>query len=333
MSLHLVKSEGINLSHTRLITVATADYLDKVLVLFQTARLRESSLSLTLILADCTPARAQLAQAILGPDVDILTSDDLKIAYLENMRLYYSALEFCSALKVLSLAHFASKGEDCLYLDPDTVMFDSFCSELGASSKEILISPHTFTSYPADQDGPQDLDLVTSGPVNGGIIWVRGYEEEKSNDAVKWLVSHTRHRWFVSPQHGMYADQHWLSLLPYFFSEQTDFFSDLGINVAYWNLHERQLTRESSSGRIYLQSGESLKVFHFSGFDSTRIDKISRHSHRTFDPSTTRVLSEMSAEYKASLEKVGSVSSSFVGDLRFSTKKTAHRMRLARRTM
>ena len=59
----------------------------------------------------------------------------------------------------------------------------------------------------------------------------------------------------------MFTDQRWVDFAPSFFDHFI--LKDPTYNVAYWNLHERDL--EWTDGR-YLVNGQPLTFFHFSGF-------------------------------------------------------------------
>jgi hypothetical protein len=72
---------------------------------------------------------------------------------------------------------------------------------------------------------------------------------------------------------GFFVDQKWINLVPCLFNE-IHILRNPGCNVAYWNLHERFLTRESTG---YVVNGNSaLTFFHYSGYSPSRPDQLSR---------------------------------------------------------
>jgi len=72
-----------------------------------------------------------------------------------------------------------------------------------------------------------------------------------------------------------FVDQAWLSSLPFVFHDLTYLSRHPGLNVAYWNLDERHLTR---SDETILVNGYPLLFFHFSGYDRTNPTFLSKHS-------------------------------------------------------
>ena len=75
---------------------------------------------------------------------------------------------------------------------------------------------------------------------------------------------------------GYFVDQRWFDLAPGFLSDLA-IVRDPQYNLAYWNLHERQL--EYTDG-IYSVDGRPLGFFHFSGFDPAHPPVLSRHQDR-----------------------------------------------------
>jgi glycosyltransferase involved in cell wall biosynthesis len=64
------------------------------------------------------------------------------------------------------------------------------------------------------------------------------------------------------PQHNAWGDQRWLDPVPVMFP--TDIVHDVGVQVADWNLHARDLTAD------HQVDGRALRTFHFRGFDPAR---------------------------------------------------------------
>lgn len=311
----------------RLLTVATASYLDQVLVLLGSLRRHHPELQPTVLLADCSRRGLPPICEALGPDVDVLCCDDLGLGYLDEMRGYYTALEFCSSLKVLGSAHILLNEEQCLFLDPDMVVFGSLREAVLEQPGEVVASCHTFSPYPDDSAAPSDLELCLSGHVNGGVLMTR--RGPSGTTALDWLAKKARTEWFVAPHLGMYADQQWLSAVPYFFRERTTIISDRGVNVAYWNLHERPLRKNRSDASISLADAGPLRLMHYSGFPMPPEGRLSKHSSRRFDCETEKILAELVAEYAASLTAARNAVGHLRGDLGFSALSLAQRMQIA----
>lgn len=310
----------------RLLTVATANYLNFVDVLFNSVRRVHPELRLTVLLADCSPHVLGAVRDAMGAEVDVLCCADLGFDFLEDMRTYYTALEYCSALKVLGSSHILQKEENCLFLDPDMVVLDSLSEEVLAQEGEIIVCCHTFSPYPQDGDSPNDLQLCWAGQLNGGVLLSR--RGPQGTPAIDWLVEKTKFNWFVAPEFGMYADQQWLSALPYLFRDRTVVVSDPGVDVAYWNLHERPL-RQSASDGVKMLAGGPLRLMHFSGFKMASGGRLTQHSTRKFDNETEVILSDMLVDYEKKLSISYARLGHLTGDLLFSSQPLAERMQLA----
>lgn len=309
----------------RLLTVATADYIYWAAVMFAHARRVHPEWRPTLLVADVSSSALKPVRGALGPDVDVLGCDDLGFDFLSDMRAYYGPLEFCSALKVLGSAYVLRNEAECLFLDPDMLILDSLRDTVLGCAGDIVVSSHTFAPFPADGAAPDDLELCLTGHINGGVFLTR--RSEKGLAALDWLVACTRYQWFVAPSLGMYADQQWFSSLFYFFREHTRLIEDRGINVAYWNLHERQLRAEN--GRIMLATGEPLRLMHFSGFSIPSGGALTKHSCRRFDHETELVLARLIRDYEVELTDARNRLGHLHGDLKFCTDPLPVRLQRA----
>ena len=95
-------------------------------------------------------------------------------------------------------------------------------------------------------------------------------------------------------QEGYHVDQRWVDWATCFVD--IDVVRDPGLNVAYWNLHERTVEGSSRYEINYIKSKKyELRFFHFSGFIGPSVDKISRHCTRKF--SETPALNEVLGNY------------------------------------
>jgi hypothetical protein len=66
-----------------------------------------------------------------------------------------------------------------------------------------------------------------------------------------------------------FVDQKWMDVLASMFPGQVEALRHPGINLSYWNLPYRKLTRE---GEAYYVNGAPLKAIHFSGVGVGRIN-------------------------------------------------------------
>ena len=76
-----------------------------------------------------------------------------------------------------------------------------------------------------------------------------------------------------------------------------------GYNTAYWNLHDRAVTRDAD-GR-FRTGGEPLAFYHFSGFDPNNPSALSKHSDRFTWASAGGASRELFEEFRVRLLAAG----------------------------
>jgi len=306
----------------RLFTVATISYMHQAEVMIASVRAHHPDLKVSIIVPDINNATRQELQRVIGPDVELLNPADLGFGNLKLIKKYYSALEYCSAMKVVGLEYFLRNGEDTIFLDPDVLVIHSLDEGLFNLPGDVLLSPHTLKPYPNDLDVPSDLEIVRSGHINGGVLLVRN--SKGGQEAIDWLIKKIKFEWFVSPKSGFYADQLWISALPYFFRNNVELIVDKGINVAYWNLHERNIECDENN-KLQLENGSPVKLIHLSGFDPSG-ESISKHTSRSFNFETELALASILKIYRNNLLDAQFRYAHIISDFRFASAPLFIRM-------
>ncbi len=186
---------------------------------------------------------------------------DIPISQFENMAFYYNVTELSTALKPSALKMLLKNGsERVVYLDPDIQVFSKF-TELddALSMHNIVLTPHTLKPIPRDGLRPTEADIMSSGVFNLGFIGIS--RSSVVAEFLNWWETRLEFDSISDPEEMLFTDQRWIDLVPTYFPFHV--LRDAGYNVAYWNLHERNLSR--SKGSI-LVDGQELKFFHFSGY-------------------------------------------------------------------
>lgn len=223
--------------------------------------------------------------------------DTAEIARLAGI---YDVTELATAVKPLLLRHLLSQGrQGVIYLDPDIRIFDSL-TPLAAlvAAHGIVLTPHTMKPYPRDDRQVDGYFVLSAGVYNLGFIAVSA----AASAFLDWWWQVTRREALADLSHQMFTDQRWIDFVPSFYDHVI--LKDPGYNVAYWNLHGRELTRV---GNRYLVDGVALRFFHFSGFDAARPGWLS--SHQGERPRVLLedrpVLAQLCQEYAAALRSAG----------------------------
>jgi glycosyltransferase involved in cell wall biosynthesis/SAM-dependent methyltransferase len=165
--------------------------------------------------------------------------------------------------------------ERVAYLDPDIRVYDRL-DEIDELTREhgLVLIPHITTALPRDGKRPSEADILISGTYNLGFISLeRGATTEGLLD---WWSERLKTDCVVAPDAGYFVDQRWMDFVH---GVAPDFYvlRDPSYNVAYWNLHGRELTYRK--GRYYVD-GRPLRFFHFSGFDPDHRKRLSKHQTR-----------------------------------------------------
>lgn len=240
------------------ITIASTNYLPQVNILGHSFLNHHHNARFFVLVVDGNVNKFNKNQ-----DFIYLTPKDLNLPaqIIENMALYYTVTEFSTALKPSALKFALDFGSDeILYLDPDIEVFEPL-TELTEQfqSASILLTPHCLKPIPRDNLRPSEIDILSSGTFNLGFIGIK-----KSNDAIEfldWWEERLRFDALSDPKNMLFTDQRWIDFVPSIFPYSK--IDHPGYNVAYWNLHERELS--CTEGKFYVDDSP-LKFFHYSGF-------------------------------------------------------------------
>ena len=221
--------------------------------------------------------------------------EDLGIPDFEAVAFKYGILELNTNVKPTLLKRLFSLGaQQIIYFDPDILV----CAALdpihdALDENAIVLTPHC--TSPNEASPHAEVLLLGAGVFNLGFIAL-----SKTMEAERFL-SWWEHRCLTLGYDerwaGLFVDQKWINLVPCYF-DSVRVFKHPGCNVAYWNLHERVLTRTSES---WLVNGtEPLIFFHFSGISIDGGDRISKHTDQ-FDLTTRPDLVDIFATYRERL--------------------------------
>ena len=237
-----------------------------------------------------------------GEQFTTLLIRELGIPNLPGFLFKYSILEASTAVKPYFLRHlFADYSiKKLLYLDPDIQIF-GLLDELSAAldDSNVVLIPHLTTPIPPDGASPTDHDILQAGSYNLGFLGLR--DGETSRALLDWWSDKLYHQCIIAFEKNLFVDQRWMDLVPGLFSG-VRIWRDPGYNIAYWNLHERQVTAEGETVSV---NGRPLRFFHFSGYHPDEPRKISKHQNRFKSLSAIGDTRHLYARYRQLLIKKG----------------------------
>jgi len=190
---------------------------------------------------------------------------------LDSMHVMYDVMEYATALKPAMLMHLHRSGAaSASYFDPDIRIYDRLDDVFAAAVDHgIAVTPHTLQPIPRDGKRLTESDIMHSGMYNLGFIatgasayrFLTWWHQRLTTDAV------------VDLPNALFTDQRWIDWAPSF--EQIEILRDAGLNAAYWNLHDREITRADDG--TWLANDRPLRFFHFSGYDPAKPWLLSKH--------------------------------------------------------
>jgi hypothetical protein len=242
-------------------TIVTKSYLAYAGVMSKELRTRHPEIPFYVFLAD-------RPDGFFNPDKEpfnvVQIEQILPAELLQTMTGYYTAFELCNALRPFAHLYLSKLAgvKQWFYLDSDiyvTENIESLFNQLNGAS--ILLVPHILRIDIVPQAEKQEIFFLRDGIYNSGCLGIRNSEQALQflqwwKERLIWLCLHK------SPP--LECDQSWLNFAPSLFSE-CKLVRDPGVNVAYWNIHERLLERSVDGD--YSVSGHPVPFIHFSCWD------------------------------------------------------------------
>jgi glycosyltransferase involved in cell wall biosynthesis len=275
-----------------LLTIVSANYVPAARVLCRSFGEHHPGVRRFVLVVD-RPVATAVSRDEPFETIDV---QDIGIPDLEDFLAQYTVLEANTAVKPYVLDYlFETYGfERLVYLDPDIWVMsrlDAVWQALDRSS--IVLTPHLRAPY-GDDLRPREIDILRSGTYNLGFIALRRGETTKK--LLHWWAQNTENDCVVDFPNGLFVDQKWMDLVPGYFGD-TELLHEPGYNAAYWNVHERDITRVS--GR-YHAGTHPIAFFHFSGFDPDHPLRLSKHQNR-HDLRSMPALRSLCASYRERL--------------------------------
>lgn len=254
------------------VTIISRNYLAQARTVAQTFLRHEPESRFYLLVVDGLPEGADL-----GVEATVIDLEELAIPNLYEMCFKYGVVEFSTAVKpyLLSLLLGEYGEEEILYFDPDLMIMRRL-DELrrALADGDIVLTPHITRPLPVDGKRPNEQDIMVSGAYNLGFLALR--RSPQSQEFLTWWEQRLEDGCRIDVPKGLFTDQKWIDLVPSLFPS-TMILRDPTYNVAFWNLHERTITRD---GETFLVNGKPASFFHLSGFHPDEPRKLSKHQDR-----------------------------------------------------
>jgi hypothetical protein len=255
------------------VTIISANYLAYAKVLAASVARHAVQAEFRVLIVDRpTP---EIARAVADSGLRASFAQDLPLAGFDRLAYKFDLVELNTALKPTFMKSVLQAGVDTVvYLDPDIELYSDPSPIFAAlKSAEIVLTPHALA--PA-MDGlrPSDIDFLRNGAYNLGFVAVRS--GPTSAAFLDWWERRCLQFGFIDTGFGTFVDQKWADLAVAYF-DSVAILRHPGCNVAYWNLHEREVSARADGYRV---GTEPLIFFHFSGVKADKPATLSPYQTR-----------------------------------------------------
>lgn len=138
-------------------------------------------------------------------------------------------------------------------------------------------TPHITSPLPEDGLFPSNASVSFTGHLSTDVVAFK--DTPAVRKFLKWQDEIMSQK--CATTHQTYLDQSWLNFLP-FFVPNTHILRNHGWNVAYWNMHQRNLLHIDGNWVVTGEEGQELPLvcFQYSGLEKGNEELISRHQNR-----------------------------------------------------
>lgn len=256
-----------------IVTIVSGNYLAYAKVLAASVSAMVPEAAFRVLVVD-RPSDA-LRKIVIDSGLQAIFATELGIPDIERIAYKYDIVELNTALKPTFLKLILDEGySHVIYLDPDIQVFTSLTPVFDAMDKaSITLIPHALQPI-LDGMRPSEVDFLVGGVFNLGFIALR--DCNKAREMLEWWEARCLGLGFNDPGFGIFVDQKWIDLVPCYF-ESVHILRHPGCNVAYWNLHEREVKQ---TGDLFTINNQLLVFFHFSGVNANNPNQLSKHTTR-----------------------------------------------------
>lgn len=241
---------------TVIFTACSVNYLDKAIAMGLSALDHHGDVDIIILVAD-----EKRPVDIADSRIRLQWAEEIGFPGYLQCAFKYNIIEFNTALKPFMARRLLLTYERVIYLDPDVCVFAPIDSvHIALDSNAAVFTPHALSPYPG-RGRPTDRDLLRFGSNNLGFFAVR--RSEDATAFLAWWHDCCATDCYYEPHVGLGVDQKWVDLAFAFF-DGMKLLKDPGLNVAFWNLHERLLSRSAEGWRV--NGNTPLRFIHFSSF-------------------------------------------------------------------
>lgn len=230
----------------------------------------------------CDKKNSEIDYSFFEPHT-IIEAHDIGIKKFKQMVEQYNIIELNTCIKPFVFDYLFKNNSDAefvMYFDPDTYVFDKLTPiENELKDKSILLTPHIYIPIEFDGESPTENTFTQHGIYNLGFLALK--RSEDAQKLIDWWMRRLEVNCYIRPSEGIFVDQLPMNFVPLFFNN-VKISDNWGLNMAPWNLHERDLVLKD--GKYFVNDKTPLIFYHFSNCYPNNPELLSTYYTRvTFD--------------------------------------------------
>lgn len=212
----------------------------------------------------------------LPRNFDLLELNKIDLPYPDQMKFRYNIMELNTAVKPFAILKLFETYDRVIYMDPDIFVYKKLQPVEDALDHgyNFVLTPHFNGLFEEDGMHPDEPDIMRAGIYNLGFIALNKCAD--TIEMVSWWANKLEKTCINEQSKGIFVDQKWIDLVPGFY-KNVRILHHSGLNVAYWNLSHRTITKDGNEFNV---NGDPLIFFHFSGLNPNNINTVSKHQNR-----------------------------------------------------
>ncbi len=226
----------------------------------------------------CDKKNSEIDYSVIEPHT-IIEAHNIGINKFKQMSEQYNIIELNTSIKPFVFSYLFNNYKDieyAMYFDPDTYVYDKLNSiEEELNDASILLTPHIYTPIEFDDKTPNENTFTQHGIYNLGFLALK--KDKNSLEMLDWWMRRLEVNCYSRSYEGIFVDQLPMNFAPIFF-KGVKISKNWGLNVAPWNLHERNLTIKNKN--YVINDKYPLIFYHFSNCNPLDFELLSTYYTR-----------------------------------------------------
>ncbi|MBL7703548.1 MAG: hypothetical protein JNM14_14955 [Ferruginibacter sp.] len=247
-------------------TIVARNYLSFAFTLADSLREQNSGADFTIFLVD---GKEGVPQHFFEKYSIELVDKEI-VPAITDMSFKYNVTEYSTAVKPFVFSHLFNKKQyaKAIYVDPDIYFYQSPQVIFDwLDEKFCVLTPHIIRPQVSFTGNMNDTELLFAGIYNLGFAALKNNED--ATLLLNWWMDRLSKFCYGDRFESLHVDQKWMDFVPSYFGDRMLSTHHPGLNIAYWNIHERDIFIEGEKKKVGLSGNREnqypIIFIHFSG--------------------------------------------------------------------